>query len=81
MALSIDRLRDALTHETAAGRGTLLESLSPYGVVVQTLVNREKECFLRLFVDQGSAVRILLSDEIALPPDIPAGGSERLVRM
>jgi hypothetical protein len=81
MELPAERLRQVLLDETSAGRGLRLESLSPYGIVIQSLLNHETSGFARLISGPQAKVRILLYRELAIPPDFPTGEFSNVIRI
>lgn len=67
--VSLEDLRRALEVESAAGRGVHYLDLSPYAVVVQTMVNRNREQLLILLRDPKQRNKFFIPAEV----DLPAG--------
>ena len=65
--LPIDTLPGILDSETQAGRGVALENLSPFGTIVQSLINQHPERFERFARRQRERFRVLLTPELELP--------------
>lgn len=60
-----------LADEEAEGRGVLVETLSPYGVVLQTLLNRREETMKSLLKDgRVRGRKVVISAEIVVPAGI-----------
>ena len=73
LGMNLNTLKYVLGEETKNGRGIKTLNLSPYGIVVQSLINREpKRLFDYLSSDSGT-FRILIPQEIVIPDDIDKG--------
>lgn len=70
LRLEISRLEEVLNDGKAQRAGAHPSNLSPYSTVVQYLFDAEKDKMLSLLKDEKSGKRILIADEIELPPDI-----------
>jgi len=70
--LKPDDLASDLTAEEAAGRGVLIETLSPFGIVVQTLLNRRTAVMQSVMAKPPGRrrFRVVIPAEIAVPPGI-----------
>ena len=68
VSIDADQLRDLLIQEREEGRGPLTMNLSPYGVIVQTLLNREFDKLSSALARDDARIRILIPEEIDLPP-------------
>jgi ppGpp synthetase/RelA/SpoT-type nucleotidyltranferase len=68
MKISVSELDAALREEGHQGRGAGLVNLSPYGALMQTVVNRFPERLLR--TRKGRAEPITISSQIDLPKEI-----------
>jgi len=81
--LSPAKLGGYLRVETEAGKGTALENVSPYGAIVQSLVNQDSECVVRFLTTPAfhTDFRILVPREVELPPSVNAVKSDRFIRV
>lgn len=70
LRLETERLAQVLNDGKAQRAGAHPSNLSPYSTVVQYLFDAEKDKMLSLLKDEKSRKRILIPDEIELPPDI-----------
>ncbi len=66
-------LRKILLDETKKGRGTKTLNLSPYGIVLQSLINRKPEKLLKYLSSDSGNFRILIPQEIELPDNVGRG--------
>jgi ppGpp synthetase/RelA/SpoT-type nucleotidyltranferase len=69
IGLNAMRLGLALAAERARGKGTLITNLSPYGIVVQTLIAQHPDKFIEAVTSGRSKIHrpILVSAELDLP--------------
>lgn len=71
MKLRVKVLERALNAEREQGRGPLTQNLSPYGVVLQTLIAAYPQEFKNaLMITEKVKQRIVISAELQLPADI-----------
>ncbi len=63
-------LRDILDKERAAGRGPLMLDLSPFGVVVQALLQRRPDQLIRVLSPPLRKQKVVLPSEIELPASV-----------
>lgn len=63
-------LGEALSAEKAEGGGNLPTNLSPYGVIVQTLMRRRANAIVGLLKSPKSRSKIIITPEIEVPPAI-----------
>jgi ppGpp synthetase/RelA/SpoT-type nucleotidyltranferase len=71
--VSVDELKDDLIAEEAEGRGPLIETLSPFGIVVQTFLRRRGNVMKQVLAGGDryrSRGRIVIPAEIELPTTI-----------
>jgi len=80
--ISIPDLREIITDETQAGRGAHLQNLSPYGTIVQAVIDK-KPSSIRKFIDNESksSFKLLVTPEITLPQEFTTSSSEKLFRV
>ncbi len=67
VGVSVSRLRQVLEEEATVGKGAKTLNLSPYGVVVQSLLNREPDLMLQYMSGHGQSFKVFLCDELELP--------------
>ena len=70
LSIEIDRLEKVLNDGKAARAGAHPSNLSPYATLVQYLFDAERDKMLSLLRSDKVRVRILIPQEIELPPDI-----------
>jgi hypothetical protein len=70
--IDLGTLREVLDKETKLGKGTETLNLSPYGAVVQSLLNQELPKMKRLLTRRGQDFRVCIPEEISLPGSIDA---------
>ena len=74
LGVTAPQLREDLIAKHAEGRGSLIQTLSPFGVVVQTLLRRREDAMKQVLTGQGQRgrrdVRIIIPAEIDLPATI-----------
>lgn len=71
--IDITRLRGILDMEDSEGRGSKTLNLSPYGAMVQSLFNNEKDKVLEFLIGDSrnfNRFKILIPNEIDLPDDV-----------
>jgi ppGpp synthetase/RelA/SpoT-type nucleotidyltranferase len=68
LQMSVDQLKQDLAAELEAGRGRLIETLSPFGVVIQTLLQRHEAEMRDLLT--GRNRRLRGRDRIVIPAEI-----------
>jgi ppGpp synthetase/RelA/SpoT-type nucleotidyltranferase len=71
--IDVATLRKILVDETKKGRGTKTLNLSPYGIVIQSLINRKPEKLLEYLSSDSGNFRILIPQEIELPDNVGRG--------
>jgi hypothetical protein len=77
--LSVDHLRAALNN-TMAGTGSLPSNLSPYGVILQSLLRFHEAQIDAMLRDQAKKTHILVTPEIELPSTfLPSAYAGRVV--
>lgn len=74
-ALNIDlkTLEDIVAEETKVGKGTKTLNLSPYGIIIQSLLNREPKKISDYLSSNNCKFRILIPQEIEMPDSIDKG--------
>lgn len=79
--VSLESIREALKQETKSKRGVNLTNLSPYQVIVQSLLNTE-EPELRKFLTsrKKNRFRVLLTSEIQIPAGYPSIADDKIIR-
>lgn len=70
LGISQRTLRQVLEKEREAGRGPNIRNLSPYGIVVQTLMQERYDQFCVMLADPKAGVRVLIPEELELPADL-----------
>lgn len=65
--MNVKKLKEIIKKDTEKGNGTNSMSLSPYGVVLQTLINCEENLMLDFLTKNKSNFKLLIPDEIELP--------------
>ena len=66
MGISVRRLREMLAEEQCCGRGSLTQNLSPFGTIIQSLIQREPEATRRLLCSRNRDFAIWIPSEINL---------------
>lgn len=67
--MSIDEFRLVLNKESEAGSGKQTLNLSPYGILIQSLLRQSSSRMKGVFTDARSRTKILVPSEIELPND------------
>lgn len=67
LGISVRKLGSLLTEEECAGRGSLMQNLSPFGTIMQSLIWREPEAMRRLLCSRSRDFAICIPSEIQLP--------------
>jgi hypothetical protein len=71
MNLRIEQLKSALDAEKGKGRGSLTQNLSPYGIVLQTLLNEYPDKFKSALTSHNDRrQKVVIPAELLLPADI-----------
>ena len=70
MSITQRGLRQVLEQEKEAGRGPHIRNLSPYGIVVQTLMKERRDQFRGMLANPKAGVRVLIPEELELPVGI-----------
>ena len=68
--IDLDRLRSIVDEETECGKGIKTLNLSPYGIIIQSLLNKENQRFIKFLSESTGGLRILIPQEIILPGGI-----------
>ena len=79
MEISVSRLQVILSDEELVGRGARIQNLSPFGVIVQSLMHREPDATRRLFCSKDRGFSIWIPAEIDLPKGMEEGGFHDVV--
>ena len=66
MGISVRRLREIMAEEECSGRGSLTQNLSPFGTIIQSLIQREPEATRRLLCSRSRDFAIWIPSEINL---------------
>ena len=72
-------LRKYLEQEMAEGRGARLLNLSPYAIIVQSLLNRAPEKMESLFNRSDSRFKLYIPDELEVPNQFDVSGNNNSV--
>lgn len=70
IGLNIDRLREILDEETKIGRGVKTLNLSPYGIIIQSLLNQETKKLLSFLSSESKRFKIFIPQEIDIPAHV-----------
>lgn len=70
VGINLENLKKALIKETELGRGTKTLNLSPYSIVVQTLLNQEIGKMRKYLMQNNRKFKIFIPNEIIPPPTI-----------
>ncbi len=81
LKLSINDLRVILTKETAEGRGAKTLNLSPYCIIVQSIINQNPNKITAFLKSSFTDFRILIPREVDLQPEIESIQTDRLIRI
>lgn len=68
--INLNTLIKILQDETKKGKGIKIVNLSPYGIIIQSLINREPDRLFKYLSSDSGAVKILLPIEIEIPDSI-----------
>lgn len=68
--INIDKLKTVLDEETKSGRGIKTLNLSPYGIIIQSLFNKEKEKIVKSLSKGTGKFKILIPEEIVIPEGV-----------
>jgi len=77
--IGIDELGDILRSETRDGRGAALLNLSPYGVVVQSVMNHAEAKIAKFLACRMAKTRLFITPELEVPPSIDLQRSQNVV--
>lgn len=82
IGVSVTELNEILKSETQKGRGTLTRDLSPYLIVVQSVVNTNQDRIQNYLTDRNNRnkQKILITSEIVMP-QIPEIIEEKIIRI
>lgn len=69
--MTIGRLRTIIEIETNENRGAKIMNLSPYGSVLQSIINQEPEIVKRFLDDRSKKYSIFVHEEMELPGEFP----------
>lgn len=67
--IKIRRVKEILELETSEGRGAKTRNLSPYDIVLQSLINQETEKLKKFFKTEPMKCKIFVPEEIEFPED------------
>ena len=70
LEIDIERLKKILKDETEKGRGTKTLNLSPFGIIIQSLLNQEKEKIFNYLTSDENNFKIFIPGEINLPEHV-----------
>jgi hypothetical protein len=73
LRLTKDELGRVLQEEAREGRGKHTLNLSPFCIVVQSLLNRQPKKMLELLQSERSRTKLMIPQEIQLPSNFPKG--------
>ena len=79
MEISVSRLQAILTDEERVGRGPQIQNLSPFGVIVQSLMHREPGATRQLLCSKDRGFAIWIPAEIDLPKGMEEEGFHDVV--
>jgi ppGpp synthetase/RelA/SpoT-type nucleotidyltranferase len=81
LGMTIVVLRRYLQTETDAGRGAALENVSPFGAIVQTLMNQDENSIVKFLTeaDHHDDFRLLVPKELDVPQSILGVKTDRLI--
>lgn len=68
--INLDRLNEILNEETKIDRGIKTLNLSPYGIIIQSLLNQEREKILNFLSSEPKGFKIFIPQEIDIPTNI-----------
>lgn len=67
--IRLPELTKIMEDETKSGRGAMTMNLSPYLIIVQTILNSKQAAIINfLSIDDGNKQKILFTKELTLPP-------------
>jgi len=70
LKIDLKKLKNILNAETKQGKGARILNLSPYGAIIQSLLNHETEKVINYLLSDTKQFKILLPNEIDLPKSI-----------
>jgi ppGpp synthetase/RelA/SpoT-type nucleotidyltranferase len=65
--ITTDDLRKVLDEETKAGGGINLKNLSPYSIIVQSLINQRTESMKKLLSGEARQFKVFIPREVEIP--------------
>ena len=68
--IKLRKVKEILKLETREGRGAKTKNLSPYCIILQSLINQETEKAKIIFKNRQRTYNIFIPDEIELPESI-----------
>lgn len=70
LELKVDRLKEILALEKQSLNGNLPLNLSPYAIIVQSLLHYEKDKMQHLLINNQGKIRVVISSELEFPGDM-----------
>ena len=67
IGIDTNELKEVVSTETQKGKGTKLENLSPYGIILQSLFNCKEDLMCYCLVKKRTKFKMLLTKELELP--------------
>jgi hypothetical protein len=79
--ISLEELRVIIDKETMESRGTKTLNLSPYGIIVQSVINQTPEKIKSFLSIYSRDFKLFIPKEVELPPDLDALDKKNLVSL
>ncbi len=81
LGISLEELKAMVEQENLVGRGALTLNLSPYCILIQTIINQNSQKLRAFLTGRQKKLKILLPKEIELPPELEPLLDERVIRV
>jgi len=71
IGINSTKLKEVIVKETEIGKGTNILSLSPYGIILQSLLNSEEGLMCQCLTADETKFKMLMTKELELPKTLP----------
>jgi ppGpp synthetase/RelA/SpoT-type nucleotidyltranferase len=70
VGIDLPRLREILRTETESGKGTKILNLSPYSIIIQSLLNQESSKMINYLTGHSRSFKVYITRELEMPPSL-----------
>ena len=68
--IDLPRLREILQIETELGKGTKILNLSPYSIIIQSLLNQESVRMINYLTGRSKPFKVYITTDLEMPPGL-----------